>query len=432
MASTEDTSSAVDPVVPADPQPPIKASIPPKRPLTGTKSTPPKTSSFMNPTSTTTARSTVGSTLNKPPARPTSSTAIKKPSSSTPTMASAHKSRPSLVSNDEGVKSGASGDEKKTSGISKLAKRMSLAGGTFGRSSATKAASATPDRRSTIHSSPPSEKKPVARPSTLSPTRTRAPTTPASKTPESTMQRSTTKPLTSSRRSAGVSEGKKRLTTIPDSPAVKIERSEEDKETEQGFAVPAAPSANDANEESTRLKAELEESQAKVEALRKELGEMQLKMTEFGLAAEAEASNVQAAKEAIQAEHSSQRETLLALHATEVAELQKKIEDMETRERAHAEQAAKDTEKAKADAEKMDSLVASHSKEVTGLLQKVEEAEAREQSQAEQALKDLEDARVTYQRQIDNGNRELAGQNNVIKSLQGELETAHQSKEQEI
>jgi hypothetical protein len=436
-------------------------------------------------------------------------------------MAGTHRSQPSLASVDESNKSGASGDEKKTSGISKPAKRMSLAGGTMARASATKVVSATPDRRSTIQSSPPSERKPASRVSTLSPTKSRAPTTPASKSTTTIAHRTTTRPLTSSLRNAGVVEGKKRLSTIPDSPAGKIAASEDDKEntkparpplgerqstrsvvlqqrmrefelvnemlqaaiaaedggdeakkeqlenevsgsmtklkndlekvrafekqhgrtpteaelsveaeTERELAVVAAASAKEASEESANLKAELQGSQAKVQALTMQIEEMQLKMTELGLAAEAEATNVQNAKEA----------------------LQKRIEDMEAQERDRAEQASNDLEDARVNAARtatdaaraehtseMEAVAASHSKEVADLLKRLEEAEDREQSRAEQALKDLEEARDTATRagdlkaeellkqkealqlQLDKSDHELKGQGNVIKSLQDEL-----------
>ena len=311
----------------------------------------------------------------------------------------------------------------------------------MGRPSATKAVSAAPDRRSTIQPSPNSERTPASRVSTLSPTKSRAPATPASRTAASTTPRTTTRPLTSSLRAAGISEGKKRLSTIPASPAVNIEASEDDKEnakparpplgtrqstrsvvlqqrvrefelvnemlqaamaaeddgdmkkqerleeevsesmtklrndidrvrafekqhgrtptelelsadsrTERELTVVAASSAKD-------LKAELEESQAKVTALTREVEDMQSKMTEFGIAAEAEASNVESAKEAIRAE---------------IVDLQKQLED---------------------------------------------------------ARVTVTRAKEDYQLQMDNSDRELNGRNNVIRSLQDELERLKHSHE---
>src|SRR4051794_11513497 len=117
MASIQDASAVVGPTIPADLQPKPKTSVAPKRPLTGAKPVSSKTSSFMNPTSTTAARAIAGSTLNKPPARPTGTTATKKAVPGTAATAGTHRSRPSLASIDESNKSGASGDEKKTNGI---------------------------------------------------------------------------------------------------------------------------------------------------------------------------------------------------------------------------------------------------------------------------------------------------------------------------
>ena len=185
----------------------------PKRPPTSAVK--PKAPSFMKPTS---------STLNKPPARPTSSTAtLKTPAKGATTPGSAHRKNASITSTEEAIESSAFGDERKRSSIAKPAKRMSLAGSTLPGQTNVKPASEMHDRRSTMQPSPAKERKPIGRATTLSPTKaTKPPTTPSTRTPIGGVSR-LSRPLTSSLRSTGVSEGKKRLSTIPASPAVKIE-----------------------------------------------------------------------------------------------------------------------------------------------------------------------------------------------------------------
>ncbi|KEF52156.1 uncharacterized protein A1O9_11782 [Exophiala aquamarina CBS 119918] len=183
---------------------------PPTRPPT--KSAAPRLSTGTRPTTTaatpTTARPATTSSLSKPPARPPTTSTVRTARTTPSTTVPAHQKRQSASSIDEKP----SGDEKSKDGISARPKRMSLAASTT--SERTPAVSA---RRTTLQPS-------TTRQSTTSPTGVRkAPSTPST---TRTLTSSRTKPLASSvSRNIGAGAGtvgeKKRLSTIPASPAIK-------------------------------------------------------------------------------------------------------------------------------------------------------------------------------------------------------------------
>ncbi|EXJ91362.1 hypothetical protein A1O1_04474 [Capronia coronata CBS 617.96] len=211
-----------------------------------TRPTAPRLSTSTRPSTTSSVAKTVGGgSLSKPPARPattattTTTTTVRRPPSSTASSTTAaHQKRPSVSSVDEKP----SGDEKTRAGISARPKRASVAPSTSAeRSSTLKTVAATPARRTTI--APASS----TRQSVTSPSGARkAPSTPNTSrsgiTPRS-------RPLVSSTSRNAVGAGalaeKKRLSTIPASPAVKIdvEEPEDNKEnaSSQGEEKPKAP-----------------------------------------------------------------------------------------------------------------------------------------------------------------------------------------------
>ncbi|KAK5050558.1 hypothetical protein LTR84_003839 [Exophiala bonariae] len=190
----------------------------PTRPLT--KSVAPRlsTTSRTTPTATTpSTRPATTSSLSKPPARPATTTTLRAARTTPSTTVPTHQKRQSASSVDEKP----SGDEKSKDGISARPKRMSLAPSTSSERTSTVTA-----RRTTLQPS-------TARQSTTSPTGARkVPSTPSI---IRTMSTPRTKPLTSSTsRNLGAATigDKKRLSTIPASPAIKsdVEESGDNKE----------------------------------------------------------------------------------------------------------------------------------------------------------------------------------------------------------
>ncbi|EXJ69204.1 uncharacterized protein A1O5_07240 [Cladophialophora psammophila CBS 110553] len=214
-----------------------KATHPPSRPVTKAPTSRLSTSSTTRPTSTSTAtssaaRHTAGSSLSKPPARPAAaSTTVRKPSATASVSSIAtHKKRESdtSVSVDEKP----SGDEKSKDGISAKPKRMSLAPSTTSdRASASKSVAATPARRTSMQPAATSSQQPGSSPIGA---RKVAATPSTARTLASTSSATRSRPLASSSRSVatGALAERKRLSTIPASPAVKtgIEDPEDNKE----------------------------------------------------------------------------------------------------------------------------------------------------------------------------------------------------------
>ncbi|OAP54717.1 hypothetical protein AYL99_11165 [Fonsecaea erecta] len=192
-----------------------KVANPPSRPVARTPASRLSTTTTRPATASTAtssaARPAVGSSLSKPPARPTPASTTKRES-------------------DTSVDEKPSGDEKSRDGISARPKRMSLA-----PSSTSRTAAPTPTRRTSMQtagtssqatsSSPVAARKVAAPPST---TRTTA------STPSATRVR----PLASSRTvGTGALADKKRLSTIPASPAVKAGMEEPDDNKENATSA---------------------------------------------------------------------------------------------------------------------------------------------------------------------------------------------------
>lgn len=222
---------------------PRRSGIPPKRPGSAAKrqsivpgsATKPTASS----TSSTAPRPTAGSSLSKPPTRPIAAAAARRlPNTATPSGATAsiHKAKPStspVTSTEDGKKSSVmsqEGENKKPT-ISGSARRISIAPSAIVKSTAAKTpAASSADRRSTMSSSTLSDttnssrKIPSSRPSISSPAKdeTKATANMSKSTSSLATARTARTPLHSSRILAGkepTDAGKKRLSTIPASPA---------------------------------------------------------------------------------------------------------------------------------------------------------------------------------------------------------------------
>ncbi|MCJ1430951.1 hypothetical protein MMC27_000301 [Xylographa pallens] len=206
---------------------PRRNGIPPKRPTSTIKraeaSAP---TSDAKPVPST--RSTLGSGLSKPPSRPIATSSARRPVPGVVTSTvstSVHKSRPSTTSVDETRKMPAvDGTENKRPIVAGAAKRVSLAPSALTKSTGHKSSTST-DRRSTLGSNAPSDKNiSTSRPSVISPTRvaTKSTTTPSRPVASSSTLRSGRAPPSSARGShtaLAADASKKRLSTIPASPA---------------------------------------------------------------------------------------------------------------------------------------------------------------------------------------------------------------------
>ncbi|EXJ93157.1 hypothetical protein A1O3_01714 [Capronia epimyces CBS 606.96] len=205
-----------------------------------TKPTAPRLSTSTRPTiASSAAKSIGGGSLSKPPARPTSATTtVRRPPSATATATpttAAHRPRPSVTSVTS-VDERPSSDEKSKAGISARPKRASLAPSTSAdRTSTLRSVAATPARRTTIAPST------STRQSIASPTGARkVPSTPGiSRTTSTSTVAPRSRPLTSSisRNVGAVAQAeKKRLSTIPASPAVKTDGEEPEENKENAAA----------------------------------------------------------------------------------------------------------------------------------------------------------------------------------------------------
>ena len=220
---------------------PRRSGIPPKRPGSAAKRQSIVPGSAAKPTissPSTASRTAAGSSLSKPPTRPIAAAARRPPNTATPSgaTASVHKPKPStssITSTEDGKKSSVmsqEGENKKPT-ISGSARRISIAPSAVTKTTAAKtpAASST-DRRSTMGSSTLSDttnstgKIPSSRPSISSPSKGEAKATAnmSKSTSSLATARTARTPLHSSRILAGkesTDAGKKRLSTIPASPA---------------------------------------------------------------------------------------------------------------------------------------------------------------------------------------------------------------------
>ncbi|MCJ1405440.1 hypothetical protein MMC11_008668, partial [Xylographa trunciseda] len=206
---------------------PRRNGIPPKRPTTTIKR-----AEASAPTSTSkpaaSARTTPGSGLSKPPSRPTPTSSARRPVPGVITSTasnSVHKPRPSTSSVEEIRKApAAEGSENKRPIVAGAAKRVSLAPSALTKSIGHKV-STSADRRSTLSSAAPAEMNvSSSRPNVISPTRvsTKSVTTSVRSGVSSSILRSGRAAPSSARAIHGTSAvdaSKKRLSTIPASPA---------------------------------------------------------------------------------------------------------------------------------------------------------------------------------------------------------------------
>ena len=170
----------------------------------------------------------------------------------------------------------------------------------------------------------------------------------------------------------------------------------------------AAPSPERMGDDLVALEAELAESRAAVSALSTEMTAAQLRLVEFGTATEQESFKVQAAVEAIRAEHATEIRHLLATHASE---------------KEQATLAASTIAEAKAQ-HILEQERAVHANAIQDFQNTVHEFKATNEHINAQNLK-LEAA-------IANQEREMNGQESVIKSLQDEMITLQQAKQEEM
>ncbi|MCJ1282378.1 hypothetical protein MMC26_001701 [Xylographa opegraphella] len=206
---------------------PRRNGIPPKRPTSTIKRTEASApTSDTNPIPNT--RSTVGNGLSKPPSRPIATSSARRPVPGVVTStasSSVHKPRLSTTSVDETRKMpAAEGTENKRPIVSSAAKRASLAPSALTKSTGHKSLTSA-DRRSTLGSAALSDKNiSSSRPSVTSPTTVaiKSATIPARTGVTSSTVRSGRAPLSSTRgvhSASAVDASKKRLSTIPASPA---------------------------------------------------------------------------------------------------------------------------------------------------------------------------------------------------------------------
>ena len=233
---------------------PRRNGIPPKRPLTTSqRTTTPTPSSATKSTATSASRTAQGSALSKPPTRPLANSSGRRPLNGvnpTNSMNSTHKPRHSTSSVEDAKRDPVlSEGENKKSAVSAPAKRTSMASTTAARASAPKISVPNSARRSTVGSSTSLESKaPTRTDSNASPTKfgpkatiSNARTLGVSSTP-----RTSRPPPSSSKRVPGMTtsdQTKKRLSTIPASPAHPVSESEADRSAEDSrtLGIPARP-----------------------------------------------------------------------------------------------------------------------------------------------------------------------------------------------
>ncbi|MCJ1395626.1 hypothetical protein MMC18_008512 [Xylographa bjoerkii] len=206
---------------------PRRNGIPPKRP-TATIKRGEASASTSNTKTTPSSRSTPGSSLSKPPSRLITTSSARRPVPGVITStasSSVHKSRPSTSSVEESRKMpAAEGTENKRPIVAGAAKRVSLAPSVLTKSTSHKAPTSA-DPRSTLNSTIPNDKDiSSSRSSVTSPTRViaKSATTPLRPGVSSSITRSGRAPPSSARGVHGASAveaSKKRLSTIPASPA---------------------------------------------------------------------------------------------------------------------------------------------------------------------------------------------------------------------
>ncbi|PBP18158.1 viral A-type inclusion protein repeat domain-containing protein [Diplocarpon rosae] len=288
-----------------------KENVPPKRglvkrPATSTPATGTK------PIASSATRTTVGG-LSKPPTRAPIATAARRPTSSTtaPTSSSAsHRTQPST---------GGSGDEKKKP-LPAANRRTSLAPAhnspgkteTLAEKRASGAAPSTTSRKPTTSISSSSPKQ-VVKPTASSSTRSSA-------IGSSTTSRSA--PVAKPAGSSTIAEAKKRLSAIAGTPAVKPSV------RTTSHATNAAPS-----KEIEELKAKLQDSETRVEELKKEIATSHEKLLELGIQVEDEAKRVKDAEDNVKTQHAEVLEKLHANYKADVEGLQARLEEAE---KAHA------------------------------------------------------------------------------------------------
>jgi hypothetical protein len=194
-----------------------KDAVPPKRPLAGTKrlsAASSATSSVPKPHQSTTARAVPGSGLSKPPTRPATGSAVRRPASGTasgPTAGIGHRSQASTSSTDDSKKTLTSGPPKRAS--------LAGAGAASTRSPAPTSKPAptpTTERRSAVTPAGSAARRPPPA-STTSPAKVGASKLAGGAAPTGTGRSA----ITSTKLAAtgAVAEAKKRLSTIAGSPS---------------------------------------------------------------------------------------------------------------------------------------------------------------------------------------------------------------------
>ncbi|KAI1918187.1 hypothetical protein LOZ12_002605 [Ophidiomyces ophidiicola] len=399
------------------------------------------------------ARAAPGSTLTKPPIRPTGTTTTRRPpSSGTPATTGSHRSRVSIGSSadERASRITTSGDENRRPAV---AKRMSLTG-----TSTRAPLKPTPlgsDRK--VAATPPA--KSTATRTALSTTQSPSKSTPrSSATVQSTGTR-TTRPTTTGRVSISSSDLVKRrvapqVTPVGKRRSTEIQLTSKSPElqkriTEYGAIkamLLAAIAADEAGEGAKRdeiqtdidsavsklkdeleirahdstnscepdkvatLKAQLEESGHKLAELQKQLDESLKKSADLEKSADEGAA-------AVQAEHSTQISNMTELHSQEIKDWEKKLAESEVKYQELAAQSAKDLETLKSSVEAGDARN-------TALL---EEQKADQQASLEKLESQLS-AELS-------SNKELSSQIETLKSdiaaRTGELDTLKDSTEKE-
>ncbi|KAF3491357.1 uncharacterized protein GIQ15_00874 [Arthroderma uncinatum] len=269
------------------------------------------------PSATIAGRPTSGSTLNKPPIRPTANTAARKIPSSAASGATTNVARASRMSigssADERAKAiASSGDESRKSGMSGTAKRTSLSG-TLGSRTTSRPSTASTDRRSSI--TPATERKPAtSRPSTAtSQTPTKAP---LRSTPTSSTTPRTTRTIPTSTKTPASTDPAKRRIGATASPAT----------ARRAAGAPALDEGAE-NDKITELETQLAASEAK-------FAEAQAKIAELEKAGE----------------DSSKHTEMAESYTQEIKVLQGKLEELEAKYEEAIVQSSKDVEEAKREA----------------------------------------------------------------------------------
>lgn len=191
----------------------IKSTVPPKRPLTTGVLKRPSTSTTLAPSLKPTivsTRASVGSTLSKPPSRPTiTSTTARRPPITLSSTPLSHRSRPSIASTEDLKNVQASPVEPKRPMTAGTARRASLAPAGTTKSVISSVTASTGRRPPVATSSDNRSAMPNSKPAV--PSRVSILSTPRTIRSSATTSNST--------RPGAIQNGKKRLSTIPASPA---------------------------------------------------------------------------------------------------------------------------------------------------------------------------------------------------------------------